>query len=246
MTFYFYQIKNKILHFVDIAFQKIKGKEIFYAFGDSHLEVFNYINYNYNEKYYFDVTAVGGATALGIVNPNSATNSLEIFNKKISRIKNKSSYLFFLLGEVDTGFLIWYRSMKYNNSIELQLQKSIDNYICFLESLKIKGFKKIYILSAPLPTIKDGQNLGEIANLRKEIKATQIERTQLTIRYNEELKTRILRLGFVFLSTSEELIDKNKGIIKDKYLNKDPCDHHLDSMQYSSLIIYKLKHELTK
>jgi hypothetical protein len=56
----------------------------------------------------FDVCIVGGATAQGAVNPNSKTDALAIFQKKI-KYTNADNILI-MLGEVDCGYLIWVRS----------------------------------------------------------------------------------------------------------------------------------------
>src|SRR5258706_4558832 len=192
---------------------EVFDKEKIYAFGDSHLDILNELNSGrYFLSYCFDVTWVGGATAQGLVNPNSLTNCLEIFNEKIKLIENKESKLIFLLGELDTGFIIWYRANKYNESIEFQLNRSIKNYFTFLDDLKSQGFKNIYIVSAPLPTIKDDQSWGEVANLRKEIKATQKERTNLTLDYNSRLKDYCGANGFKFVDFDSELLDKESNL----------------------------------
>ena len=43
--------------------------------GDSHSEIFNYCN-NKQQDIIFEAHIVGGATAQGMVNPNSNTNAL--------------------------------------------------------------------------------------------------------------------------------------------------------------------------
>ncbi len=90
--------------------------------GDSHCDIFRYCNIKQNDIY-FDVHNVGGATAQGSVNPNSNTNALNIFRNKIHKI-NKTDYKYVIinLGEVDCGFVIWYRKKKYNISTEEQLK----------------------------------------------------------------------------------------------------------------------------
>ena len=77
-----------------------------FCFGDSHVSVFNYIDDQKvlkNTKIF--VTMVPGATALGMVNPNSKTNALNIFYSNLVDIPKDSSLLF-MLGEVDCGFVI--------------------------------------------------------------------------------------------------------------------------------------------
>jgi hypothetical protein len=216
-------------------------KKSCYVFGDSHVEVFDFINQNnLSSKFHYHVLGVGGATALGLVNPNSKTDCLNIFLTKINTIPFKRIKLLFLLGEVDTGFIIWYRAHKYNMSIDNQLMESVQNYVSFIDRIMTKGFRNITILSAPLPTIQDNQDWGEVANLRKEIKASQKDRTALTIRYNTllEAESRLRKIQFVNLDY--ELLNSKNEIIKDVFLNKDPLNHHLDLTEYSKAILMHL------
>ena len=82
------------------------------VFGDSHSMVFRYCN-NKQNKFKFHVCEVGGATALGLVNPNSKTNALPIFSNKIRNSNSKMfKKVFLMLGEVDCGFVIWVCSKK--------------------------------------------------------------------------------------------------------------------------------------
>ncbi len=230
----------KQIGLTDIFRNVFKSKTI-YVFGDSHAFVFPYINKRYPfYSYYFDTTAITGATAVGMRNPNSKTNALPIFQNKISSIKDKSSTLLFLLGEIDTGFVIWYRADKYNESVDKQLEESINAYQKFLLAIQNQGFKNIIIQSAPLPTIKDNQTWGKIANLRKEVNANQIERTQLTLEYNKRLKNIAKQNGYHFLDLDQYLLNKNSSLIDNKYLNKDANDHHLDNKAYSNIIIKQI------
>jgi O-antigen/teichoic acid export membrane protein len=216
--------------------QWITNKQNAYVFGDSHAKIFSHINAIHPfSKLYFDVTPVKGATAQGLVNPNSQTNSLQIFKNKINTINNKQSILIFLLGEVDTGFVIWYRAQKYGDSVEVQLERSLANYISFLTETQKCGFQNIFVVSAPLPTIRDNQTWGDIANLRKEVTATQLERTELTLKYNSRLQDLCDTHGIKFVNFDEELLDSTTGLIKDVFLNKDRNNHHLDADQYSAI-----------
>jgi hypothetical protein len=214
----------------------ILNKQNAYVFGDSHAKVFSHINAIHPfSRLYFDVTPVKGATAQGLVNPNSQTNSLQIFRNKIDMITDKKSILIFLLGEVDTGFVVWYRAQKYGESIDAQLDRSLTNYISFLTETQKRGFQNIFVVSAPLPTIRDNQTWGEIANLRKEVTATQLERTALTLKYNSRLQEQCDMHGLKFVNFDEELLDSNSGLLKDAFLNKDRNNHHLDPDRYSAL-----------
>jgi hypothetical protein len=212
----------------------------YYIFGDSHALVFNFLNKNYDLKPKFEVIAVIGATAVGLRNPQSMTNALPIFNKTISGVYNKKTWLLFLMGEIDTGYLIWYRAQKYGESIEKQMQESLSAYREFLVKLKKKGYVNLGIISAPLPTILDGQDWGEVAQLRKEVKATQAQRTQLTLRYNNELKKICIEEHFIYVDCDRYLYNTESKKIFDKFLNKVSTDHHMDDAAYSEVIFKSL------
>lgn len=207
-----------------------------YVIGDSHCEVFNYINNEKKIKTKFIVKSVPGATALGLVNPNSKTNALKEFEIFLENI-NKRSRLIILIGEVDTGFLIWYRNQKLGLSIESQLNASLYNLESFIAKQKLKGFHDIVLLSVPLPSIIDNQSWGEIANARKDVKASQIERTKLTLQYNLKLKSLAERIKTGYINLDNYLLNKQTDIIKQLFLNPDPNDHHLNNEEYSKIII---------
>ena len=79
--------------------------------GDSHVDIFKHkdLRRQFN-KLFFNVCSVGGATVSGLVNPNSTTQALPRFRKAIKSSKAKTTIV--NLGEVDTGFVIWYRAQK--------------------------------------------------------------------------------------------------------------------------------------
>lgn len=52
---------------------------------------------------------VPGATISGIDNPSSKTQSHNIFKSAIDKYKGKIRKCIVLLGEVDTGFVLWYK-----------------------------------------------------------------------------------------------------------------------------------------
>ncbi len=140
------------------------------------------------------------------------------------------------LGEVDCGFVIWYYAEKYMVSIDEQLKRTLANYFEFIREIESKGFHNIIVLSAPLPTIVDGQDWGEIANARKEVKASQKERTDLTIQYNRALRAYCEKNRIVFIDTTDDMLDKDRGVIKESFLNSNALDHHIANKNYAELI----------
>lgn len=246
MHMLFYGIKRIIsnLLFDSYIYYRLKKRHHVLVCGDSHANVFRYIQRNHLlRSILFKVVVVGGATAQGMVNPNSKTNALNIFFENIAKRK-KWQEVFFLLGEVDCGFVIWYYAEKYGISLEDQISRSLTNYRNMLLEIKNRMQLPITVISAPLPTIKDGQSWGEVADARKEIKATLKERVSLTIKYNLKLKELCRELDIFFLDATTNLFDDRKEVIDDRFLNKNKLDHQLDDKMYAEVIINSLK--LTK
>jgi hypothetical protein len=199
--------------------------------GDSHVEVFNYCNKK-QQNIHFEVVMVGGATAQGAVNPNSTTNALSIFKQKLNNIKHDNfKYIIINLGEVDCGFVIWYRKDKYNIGIEDQLKITTDNLFNFinLEILPHFEFSKIIINGSVLPTIKDNTDKKYLTGARSEINVSQIDRTELTIKYNNILKNYSLINGYNYMDITNYILDNETKVVNTIFLNKNIFDHHLDN-----------------
>lgn len=204
--------------------------------GDSHSYVFNQESLQKSfPKYVFRVVAVHGATVSGLENPNSKTQALPIFINHCKKSRAQTALV--LLGEVDTGFVIWYRAEKYNTSVEQMLSKALENYQRFLKTLSERF--RVICISAPLPTIQDGQDWGEVANARKDVKATQLQRTELTIQFNKLMQGYCEAHQIPYLSLDRETLGAN-GLVDDQLLNSDVTDHHYDMSKYANLITDKL------
>ena len=206
--------------------------------GDSHARVFNNPNFKiYFPLIKFDVCSIGGATISGLENPNSKTNANKKFRNKINQVKK--STIIFLLGEVDTGFVIFYRAEKYQESIENMLEQTLLKYQELLKySLSVGN--DLILISTPLPVIADGNNWGEVAKLRKSVKTPLKERMNLTKDFNKKMSVfcQINSIKYVDLDNS---LSTENGEIKSIFLNKNILDHHYDDQEYSKLICRKLK-----
>jgi len=184
---------------------------------------------------WFRTFMVQGATASGIENPNSATNASTLFTERLARAQTWQHVLV-CLGEVDCGFVIWYRSERHGLRIDDQLDATLNSYITFLRRIEERAFASLSVLSAPLPTITDHPSQrGEVANLRKEITATQRERTDLTLRFNHELQQRVANENIVFIDSTSSQLDPQTGTI-DRSLVRGELDHHLRDEPYAALI----------
>lgn len=209
--------------------------------GDSHANVFRYSNIK-QSKYRFDVCEVGGATALGLVNPNSKTEALPIFSKKIQ--STPSSKLIIMLGEVDCGFVIWVRSIRYNIDVDVQINQSINNLFKFVQNEIIsKGKYKnndIIITGSILPTIRDNADKKMLGGARSEVTASQKLRTEKTLYYNNILRNKCVENNYKYIDITDDIIDEQNMIVKSEFLNENPTDHHLDNEKTYYLWIRKL------
>lgn len=226
---------HKAILFLRKAHTRFAYKKVL-VLGDSHVEVFNSRRFILNFfRYTFKVVSVGGATASGLENPNSQTQAVQIFKNALEN--NKSGKVIVMLGEVDTGFVIWYRSQKYVADLNEMFKQAIDNYCLFLSSINNKF--EVLVISTTLPTIDD-KSRGDVVRTRKEVTATQKERTELTLKFNQAINEYCLSNNVDFLNLDPYSLS-SKGLVKDKLKNLDPTDHYYDFDEYSKLIIKQLK-----
>jgi hypothetical protein len=219
----------------------LTGAKKIHCLGDSHTSMFEYMSKNQVWIHtQFNFCIVPGATALGLANPKSKTNALTIFQKYIFSLP-KNETLLFCLGEVDCGFLIWLLAQKNHCSVEEKFNLSLQNYLSFLKSVKQQGFKKILICSTPLPTIFDNPDWGEVAELRREIKATLRQRTDLTIEYNKKLYECSCREDYKFINLEKDILDTQTGVINHKFRHPNPLNHHLNNKKVSPFLSFYLR-----
>ena len=116
-------IKPIIKNLVSRLLKLITARNII-VLRDSHALVFMSRRFRrYFPLTKFDVCSVGGATTSGLDNPNSLTAAYEMFSNKLSSV-TKNSIVIVMLGEVDTGFVIWWRSQMSVPGIDLMLGRA--------------------------------------------------------------------------------------------------------------------------
>lgn len=130
------------------------------------------------------IVCIEGATLSGLKNPNSKTQADNYFAQALSQ--HQAKVILFCLGEVDTGFVIWYRAEKHGIDVKKAAQLAVDNYCHLIESARQRA--NIVVLSTPLPTLQDGMEVGAVAKARSSIKASQQQRTELTCWFNNEIQ----------------------------------------------------------
>ena len=214
-------------------------------FGDSHTR--RYITHGANKiqnEIKFDVCWVAGATAQGAVNPNSKTKALSIYRKTLERKKNNDyDYFGIMLGEVDCGFVIWYRAKKYNKSIQEQTMLAVNNLEEFLKNNVEKVFSedKIVVVGATLPNIKDNTDKKFLHGARSEVDASLQERIDCTFEYNNQLAIMADNNNYRYFDISDETFDQENYCVFPQFLNKNQYDHHFDSKSVAPLFVDKFK-----
>jgi len=209
--------------------------------GDSHVNYFRHAaKANAFGRRRIGVCAGAGATAVGLRNPNAKTDALKRFSEYLADWPPETIVVIHL-GEVDCGFVIWYRAAKYHDSIERQVNESITAYFGFVDSLAARGYRRVIVTGATLPTIADGQYSGEVANARREVTASLAERTQLTLHYNKRLHEEALARDIPFVDISDDLIDSVTGVVKAEFRNANPLNHHLDHARAAASWAQKLR-----
>ena len=209
--------------------------------GDSHTSIFLHpaIRHAF-PKSFFNVINVGGATASGLPNPNSKSQASQKFAEALA--DTTARRIIVMLGEVDTGFIIWFRAAKYGDSVERVMAQAITNYTVFLSDLKSRAHSLI-CLSTPLPTIHDGTDWGEVATARKEVTASQHDRTELTLRFNGQIQAFCESHGIEFISLDAESLGRD-GLVRAELLNPDPNDHHYAPRPYAKILLKPLMEKL--
>jgi hypothetical protein len=150
----------------------------------------------------------------------------------------------FLLGEVDCGFVIWLRAERQSIPIERSFEESLRAYTDFLAELKANGHDSLIVCAVPPPTIGDGIPLGEVASIRRPVRATQRERTELTIHYNSRLHLWCEETGMYFVDWFADVVEPASTLVADRFLNPDPLDHHLDSSAFAEILAPHLRETL--
>jgi hypothetical protein len=213
-------------------------RDVVLCIGDSHVAVFADVEI---PGVWFRPYVIGGATASGILNPNSQTESFKLITARLERARHYQQILL-LLGEVDCNYLIWHRAQRIGLSVEEQLNLTLSSYTGMIDRIVRQGFSRVLVLSAPLPAIRDSTIAeGRIARLRSQVKVSRLERTELTQRFNRELERRCHEIGAVFVDVTSAQLDPRTGVIDPRFVRENPGNIHLARGPYSKLISDQLQ-----
>jgi hypothetical protein len=209
--------------------------------GDSHALIFGHAALRMRFPLTaFNVCSVQGATASGLDNPRSRTQAAQSFKAFLDGLDGPAAVVL-QLGEVDTGFVIWWRAQKYGSSVDAMLAEALERYRSLISEVA-RRFPAI-VVSVPLPTIQDGPGQGEVANLRSEVRVSQRERTELTLRFNAAIESACRELGVGYVNL-DRLSLGGDGLVDKSLHHRNPGNHHYDNWAYARLLALPLRRAL--
>ncbi|MDD2724502.1 MAG: sulfotransferase family 2 domain-containing protein [Methylovulum sp.] len=210
----------------------VNNPYIVLVLGDSHARLFERENWlKLTPKMAWKSVIVEGATLSGLQNPNSQTQAAEHFKHALQQ--HPAKIILFCLGEVDTGFVIWYRAEKHHIDRQQATQQAIDNYCQLITLAQQKA--KVVVLSTPLPTLRDGLAQGEVAKARLSVKANQQERTDLTRQFNAAIESWCNGHGVSYVNLDPLSVGPD-GQVDPKLLHPNPLNHHYNPGYYQELL----------
>jgi hypothetical protein len=198
----------------------------FLVVGDSHTEVFGWINKVTNSST-FEVCMVAGATAAGLTSPNSKSQARNILLDKISEpLSQRHDYLVVMVGEIDCGCVVWFRVQQHGTTVEHELGRSIASVSAFLHEAQQRFNKpadRIILASVVLPTIRDTINPPPpgwaVANQRWTSncgKESLRARTRVTFEFNRLLEQLARERGHVFVDVTRSIVSETTGLLDDR------------------------------
>lgn len=204
--------------------------------GDSHAKIFRNFRFLIGlPRIHFHITAKGGATASGLLTPTSKTQSYQRFRSALDSIPR--DLVIVQLGEVDTGYVIWYRANKHQASVEEMFALAIQTYSAFL--LEVAASGPVMVISAPLPTITDNNDWGDVAGLRRSVTTSQQQRTDLTLLFNRRMEEFCCNHGIDYLNLDSDCIGED-GIVHPYFIHSNPKNHHYHTGRYVRLLCKRL------
>lgn len=220
------------------------GKKIL-ILGDSHAGVFEYASdRGLLVPHWVNCEIVGGATAAGLSNPHSVTAALAIYQASLRRFADYDVVVV-MLGEVDCAFSMWHRAAQRGESAFDQIPRAIQGIECLLDWAKAQKTQHRFVLAGSiLPTIKDDQIDQQFYELRRSIRATQRERSDLLLAFNAALSQLASSRGLPYFDITAQTLDAELGLVRDEFLVKDFVDHHQSQEMTAPLWVDGLKQVL--
>ena len=206
--------------------------------GDSHVRVFEHPLFLFAmPRIFFDIAYVPGGTAYGIHNRKSISQTRNKF--EVALLNRNYDFVIICLGEVDSAYLVWKRSMKSGMDVDRILSQCIENYCNYIK--EIASDRSLVVLSAPLPTLPDQTLIQDLDTIvRASVDVSQNERTNLTLKFNREVEYFCVANGIPYMSGDKKALGEN-GLVRSDWVNADRIDHHYARYPYAKWLVSQLR-----
>jgi hypothetical protein len=184
----------------------------------------------------FEIESIMGATVTGLTNPNSQTQAGPIFDRRLAEAATsdpRPAAIVLMLGEVDCGFVIWWTHEQKGDALDAGVQQAVENLTALTE--RAQAIAPTIVVSAPLPTIRDNADFPDYAGLRREITATQEDRTALVIDFNRRARIATEAVGATYLDLDSQSLGPD-GLVSPLLVKPFATDHHYDEDVYARLL----------
>lgn len=212
----------------------MRGRRVL-VLGDSHSGIFEYgFDHGFLAPHWINCEIVGGATAYGLNNDTSITGA---WQKCVSALKRYSRFdvVVIMLGECDCSYALWKKAEKLGVTPNDLIGHAMLG-IRRLVALASQGRRlcDIVLVGSILPTIEDHMAKNQAIELRREITATQLERTRLVLDYNRALSQLSRELGVRYFDLTEQTVDQQTGLLN-CHFSAAPDDHHISHVAAGKL-----------
>lgn len=197
--------------------------------GDSHGGVFEYaFDHGLLAPHWLNCEIVPGATAYGLNNDASQTRGWEKFDRALRRFEHFDTVLV-VLGECDCSYALWQIAAARGTAPAELLGRSLDGVRRLVGRIRdgeVGRGKRVVLVGAPLPTVDDAAAARQENLLRRDIAATQRQRTELVLQFNAGLRALAAALQTGYFELSDALLDPASGLVDRRFV-ACPEDHHL-------------------
>ena len=194
--------------------------------GDSHANTWFYIkDQKLISTHLLHVCKASTASALGVLNKNSQSKAHRMFRRFMNKYTNKKKHLSIViigLGEVDCNCTFFLRLYKRKIKIKEQIDEATNRLITFANKFCQQSL--IMFAGPILPSCSNPQGCHRHQH---HIKENQTARTQITLAFNSQLKSKASNNNHLYFDINNKLIDHGTKLIDRSFcINQD--DHHLN------------------
>jgi lysophospholipase L1-like esterase len=197
--------------------------------GDSHCGIFEYcFDHGMLVPHWLNCDIVGGATAYGLNNDASVTQAWQKFDHALRRFASYDVVVI-MLGECDCSFALWKKAQHLNVPPESLIEHSlagIRRLVLKIRNAPKSNVRTIILAGAILPTVDDLSTPIQDNELRREVGASQAQRTALVLAFNEKLEQQAATLDIPYFDLTAQIIDRETGLIDQRFVGRAD-DHHL-------------------